>query len=238
MTPAPPRLRVRWIAEDVEQVRLVLAAGLGIDVPTGVPVDSPGLRLEVSASLPVMAPAAGDRLEVAEVDPPRGRGGSIGPPATASARVLALGWVTVDGDRAAAAAAGVRWTAVPRDAPLGARALLGDARGVGAAMGAPGAAAAVLLLEPDTEGRVAAFLARHGEGLAVLYVGLSAPAVTVARARLARLGSRTVSGPGPFGSELAIMGTPASGPTLVMVEMTGPRRSGGDARRRRGTIDP
>jgi hypothetical protein len=229
---------VRWIAAETEQVRLVLAAALGIDAPAGVPVDIPGLRLEISAGMPGMASAAGDRLEVAETDPPQGRGSSIGAPAIAGARLLALGWATVDGDRAAAAAAGMRWTAVPRDALVGARALLGDASEIGAVTGARRVAAATLLLEPDAEGRVAASLARHGEGPAVLYVGLPAPAVTAARARLARLGVRVASGPGPFGSGLAITGTPASGPTLVIVRLPGPRRAGGDARGRRGTIDP
>ncbi len=155
MTPAPPRLGVRWIAAEIESVRRVLAAALGVDTPAGVPVDIPGLRLEISA-------------------------------ATAAVRV----------------------------------------------------AAATLLLEPDTEGRIAASLARHGEGPAVLYVGLAVPAVTAARARLARLGVRVASGPGPFGPEVAITGTPSSGPTLVIVPLPRPRRDGGEDRRRRGTIDP
>jgi len=141
-------------------------------------------------------------------------------------------------DRAAEMAPGTRWKVVPRDAPLGARGLLGDAAEIGAAAGAPRAAAAVLLLEPDTEGRVAASLARQGEGPAVLYVGLPVRAVTAARARLARLGIRVASGPGPFGSEAAIMGAPASGPTLVLVDLPGARRARRDARRRRGTIKP
>jgi hypothetical protein len=238
VTPAPPRLRVRWIAAETEQVRLVLAAALGIDAPAGVPIDIPGLWLEISAGIPGMASAAGDRLEVVEATPPRGRGASLGAPAIAGARLLALGWATVDGERAAAMAAGMRWTAVPRDALVGARALLGDAREIGAATWGRWDAAAILLLEPDTEGRVAASLARHGEGPAVLYVGLPVPAVAAARARLARLGVRVASGLGPFGSELAITGTPASGPTLVIVRLPGPRRYGGDARRGRGTIDP
>jgi hypothetical protein len=236
MTPAPSLLHVRWIAADAGPVRLMVAAALGADVPAGVPVDIPGLRLEIPAGVTGIASGSVDRLDVAAVDSSRGRSASLGAPAIAGARLLALGWATVDHDRAAEMAPGTRWKVVPRDAPLGARGLLGDAAEIGAAAGAPRAAAAVLLLEPDTEGRVAASLARQGEGPAVLYVGLPVRAVTGARARLARLGIRVASGPGPFGSEAAIMGAPASGPTLVLVDLPGARRARRDARRRRGTI--
>ena len=57
-----------------------------------------------------------------------------------------------------------RWVEQPRDAALGARVWLRQS---------PGAADApwLVVLEPDTEGRLAATLARHDEGLAVVYLG-------------------------------------------------------------------
>jgi len=44
----------------------------------------------------------------------------------------------------------------------------------------------LLLMEPDTEGRLAAFLARHGEGLAAVY--LAGSGLAVARAGSGRPG--------------------------------------------------
>lgn len=82
-------------------------------------------------------------------------------PATAP---LAMGWATVELDRAALELAtllapGARFEAVPDCAILGARCRAARA-GDPAAAGAP----LVILLEPSTEGRLAATLARHGEG--------------------------------------------------------------------------
>lgn len=71
---------------------------------------------------------------------------------------LAVGWATVELDRAAAELAGLL---VPgetfRDAPDSE--LLGASCRIGRA-----ATSMIVLLEPSTEGRLAAALARHGEG--------------------------------------------------------------------------
>ncbi len=77
---------------------------------------------------------------------------------------LAVGWATVDLDRAARELAvalrpGDRFAPAPDCAILGARCRVGRARDASAA-GAP----VLILLEPSTEGRLAATLARHGEG--------------------------------------------------------------------------
>ena len=79
---------------------------------------------------------------------------------------MAAGWATVDLDRAVGEhvgdlASGVAFEPAPRSAVLGARCVRGAAaRGEGW----------IVLLEPDTEGRLTGFLARHGEGWAATWL--------------------------------------------------------------------
>jgi hypothetical protein len=75
--------------------------------------------------------------------------------------LVAVGWATVDAERAAAEQAGIEFVATEPEEALGARAWLGRNGWVD-----------VVLLEPSTEGRLAAALARRGEGLAVLYLAV------------------------------------------------------------------
>ena len=65
----------------------------------------------------------------------------------------------------------------------------------------------VVVLEPDTEGRLAAFLARHGEGWAVTW------STDADGSRTARAASR----PGPLGPEILIQSQPMSGPFRLLV---------------------
>jgi hypothetical protein len=125
---------------------------------------------------------------------------------------------------------------VPRDALVGARARLGEPVPVGEGRTAWRPDCRLLLLEPDTEGRIAAALARHGEGPAALYVALPAAAIAAARPRLARLGVRVVRGAGPFGPEMALAGPPPSGPTVVVLRLAGPATEVGLPGIGRGTI--
>lgn len=84
--------------------------------------------------------------------------GRLGP--LVSADVVGLGIATVDLERAAADLTDLTFDPAPHEALVGARslvALLPSGR-------------QLVLLEPDREGRLTAFLARHGEGLAVVYV--------------------------------------------------------------------
>lgn len=78
----------------------------------------------------------------------------------AEADVIALGVATVDCERAAAELPGLAFQPAPDDELLGARVL---------AAALP-SGRTLLLLEPTREGRLTAFLARHGEGLAALHV--------------------------------------------------------------------
>lgn len=118
-----------------------------------------------------------------------------------SDEVVALGWATVDFERAAADHGGAlapatRFELAPRSEVLGARCL--RARTVpGATVAGQAMAGWLVLLEPDTEGRLAGFLARNGEGWAATWLapsstGMSAPAR-----------------PGPFGPERLMPGSPA-----------------------------
>ena len=121
-------------------------------------------------------------------------------------RALALGWATVDLDRAAGELASelgfdvAAFLPAPDSIVLGAR-----CRVVG---GVPPGGARLAILEPRTEGRLAAALARHGEG----------PLVTWARwSDAPRRLSATVR-PGPFGPERLQPGGPLQGPFLLLIE--------------------
>ncbi len=81
-------------------------------------------------------------------------------------RVIGRGWATVDLDRAAVELQdllepGGTFDEAPGSAWLGARCRIGRAASIEGPF--------LVLLEPHTEGRLAAYLARHGEGWAVGY---------------------------------------------------------------------
>jgi len=78
---------------------------------------------------------------------------------------MAVGWATVDLERSAGEIPGLTFGDPVGEPALGARA---TRTGVGSID--------LLLLEPSTEGRLAGWLARNGEGVAVLYVEATAPA--------------------------------------------------------------
>ena len=115
-------------------------------------------------------------------------------------RVIALGWATVDTERGAAELADYGpFEPAPDEAILGARSVvgppsLGDVR--------------VAIVEPNTEGRLAATLARHDEGPAVLWVA-GTPGADL------RL---STAADGPFGKERLVLGGPLGGRHLIVVE--------------------
>ena len=121
------------------------------------------------------------------------------------AHPCALGWATVDLDRAASELA--------RDLRFSPDAFV-DA-GESLALGArcrvasdvlPGDLALVIL-EPATEGRLAATLARFGEGPAVTWYRTDEPVAVRA----------TGSRPGPFGPERLVAGDPVHGPHRLLI---------------------
>lgn len=128
-------------------------------------------------------------------------------------RSVVDGWATVELDRgervasSSLAASGLAVTSIepaPDDDSLGARARIlrqPDGR-------------TTLVLEPSTEGLLAAALARHGEGNVVRY--LLADEAAPARARDAGFGL-TVERAGPLGPQRLVLGGPRWGPFLVLV---------------------
>jgi hypothetical protein len=121
--------------------------------------------------------------------------------------LLAVGWATVDLDRTVEQA-GVAVAAAPNDPILGAR--------VRIARFGP---ASLVLLEPTTEGRLAASLARHGEGPVAIYLSVGAGGLIAATNALADRGEAV--GPtqnGPFGPSVRLRGGPVWGPHLVLCQ--------------------
>ena len=137
--------------------------------------------------------------------------GVVPPPA-----LLALGWATVDLDRAEADLD--MWLALDQGPVEGIEPSLGATTRVRGTRGLPGTW--IVLLEPVTEGRVAAALARDDEGPCALY--LQPPAgLDDWLAEAASRGVETRSGirrDGPFGRQALLAGGPAAGPHIVMVE--------------------
>ena len=121
---------------------------------------------------------------------------------------IALGWATVDLDRMERSFAelypgsGVATTELGVDELLGAYCRL-LRPGI---VGVP----ALVLLEPSTEGRLAASLARHGEGPMAIW--LEGPTGTV---------RRSIAAAGPFGTEVLLLDGPIHGPHRLVV-LAGP----------------
>jgi len=119
---------------------------------------------------------------------------------------IVQGWATVDLDRAAADLASelgcdvAEFLPAPDSIVLGARCRVAD--GV-----LPGGTR-LAILEPRTEGRLAAALARHGEG----------PLVAWARSSDAPTRRPATVRHGPFGPERLQPGGPPQGPFLLLIE--------------------
>jgi len=152
------------------------------------------------------------------------------PESLADHRIVGIGWATVDLERAAAqldpalALPADGWTPATRDQLLGATALLGPwlALTPGPALGPDGRGPRLVLLEPDTEGRLAASLARHGEGVAVVYVTNSSDErgalVPTHAGGSPGTPARSSVAPGPLGRGRLLLGGPISGPHVVVLE--------------------
>jgi hypothetical protein len=130
--------------------------------------------------------------------------------AGSGAIVLASIWATVDLGRRLDGPGLPLPTAEPSDDPL---------LGAWVVVMAPDAEGSRLAIaEPNTEGRLAATLARHGEGLAGRYVAV-ADGLAIARSRAADAGiavSRVEEG--PFGPSMLVLIGPVSGPHLILCD--------------------
>ena len=145
---------------------------------------------------------------------------------------FALGWATVELDRAEQAFADTFGpsagpaVAAPDDSILGASCRI-------VALDLPGLPL-VVLLEPNTEGRLAATLARHGEGPVAAWLGPVAPAhrtspedppsetdgggpAAIGDSIAAGDPAIRIDGDGPFGPQVLLPGSPVTGPHRFLV---------------------
>ncbi len=191
-------MRLRWTSPDPHAAAALLAKIAGPARRA-----DPSVFLLDGVSIEVVAGTSrDDRLELADED---------GPPSLANHEphapfgLVALGIATVDTDRFAAEA-GWPLSALAVDDTLGAFA----SRVVGHPF---------VLLEPRTEGRLAATLARLGEGPVSLYLRPLGRTLIEARAAVAAAGGGTTTvTEGPFGREWAFRGRSTFGPHLIVVE--------------------
>ena len=127
---------------------------------------------------------------------------------------VAVGWATVELDRAVAelaAATGApadRFAAADDDQLLGARCLV--ARGVLAD------GRSLIVLEPATEGRLAATLARHGEGPAAVWHAAAGSSDVSGEAGGGNLTWSSIRS-GPLGQERLLRGGPVFGPHRLLL---------------------
>jgi hypothetical protein len=129
-----------------------------------------------------------------------------------SLEIAGVGWATVELERAArelSATPAARWDAAPRDVLLGAR-----SRRLVA--GEPGPA--IVLLEPDTEGRLGAALARFGEGVAAIYLAAEGPDPIPTGEGGRAGGDPARSAGGPLGPARLVPGRPAWGPHVLLLD--------------------
>lgn len=122
------------------------------------------------------------------------------------ATIVGLGWATVELDRArrevGVALGPGTWAVAPRDGLLGGRAAVFRS--------ATPARPDIVVLEPDTEGRLAGSLARHGEGLAAIYVTARPGTVLPPRAFGIPAG-------GPLGQGRRLAGARVGDPSVIVL---------------------
>ena len=222
-------MRLRWESGEPDEAARRLAAVVGPAQPVAagggaadagpaasqrVAHDPAEFRLRnavIEVSATGARDATADRLIVID-ERPDGRAAATGTVGTAAVTLVGIGIATVDIERFAAER-DWRMAAAMDDTLLGATAAVTS----GAKEDMPAATPSIVLLEPNTEGRIAASLARHGEGPAVVYLWPES-GIDDARAEVGRRGYRpTPIATGPFGRAFAIGGG-AWGPHLVVVE--------------------
>jgi len=217
-------MRVRWAAADPDALARYLGNTLGLAVdaldhepavlfPGGTIVlafggehaAAPG-RNQAAAPDGTPAPAPGGRLrlELESLDEPPTRVRTTQPGGLVD--LVGVGWATVELDRAVREFAPRRFEAVAPDASLGAHALVGR---VGAG--------SLVLLEPSTEGRLAAALARFGEGATAVYLAARPGALEPLAERSRKAGEQGRIASGPFGRSFVVDAS-AQGPYLVVCE--------------------
>jgi hypothetical protein len=220
--------RLTWQVPDPAAFAAALEARLRVHAVAGAMsdrrlVDLGAALLEIRPWVresPADVPRAGGRLMLEPVPGGEASPDEAEPDVRRPLRLVGVGWATVELDRAedalgmwlgeaAGDGAAGRWRDVV-DPLLGATARVRPSGGL------PGDA--FVLLEPNTEGRVAASLVRDDEGPCALYLrpadGLPAWAAA-ARARGVRMSVRRA---GPLGTAALVAGGPPAGPHLLVVD--------------------
>ena len=156
-----------------------------------------------------MAADAAERLQVALAE------AAFGPFAQLEGvRPAAVGWATVELERAERELCAALGLSADDFGPAASSIVLGARCRI--APGVLNDALALVLLEPETEGRLAATLARLGEGPAVVWL------VPESRGSAVSAGVTTAAvRPGPFGPERLVLGGPIHGPHRLLVALTG-----------------
>jgi hypothetical protein len=136
-------------------------------------------------------------------------------PAKPGVELLAVGWATVELDRAASEFPMAAFEPAADDPLLGA--FVWRSRGDGR----------LVLLEPNTEGPLVASLVRWGEGPAALYLDVPEATARSAHPAPAEPGALSAERIGPLGPSALLLGGPIAGPHMIVVR-----------RRPAGSIDP
>jgi hypothetical protein len=217
------------LATDLER-RLGVVATPGRGVPGAFTIALGTANLEI---LPWQRETSTDEPREAGrlVFEPAPDGDDPPPAGTEPARVVlvGVGWATVEICRAEAELdPWLEPRAVPGDAPDGELAgtwageVDADEPHLGARARRRGAgrlpAGSIVLLEPTTEGRLAASLARDGEGPCVLYLEPREGLAAWRRAARARGIATAAVRPGPLGASSLLFGGAVAGPHLVVVD--------------------
>ena len=192
-------LDIRWSTREPDALVARLRAS-GFTVESGRVVAFPSATIGIDAGT-----SSTDRLEIAEGSAQPGP--QPGPHPNGAEDVLAIGWATVDRERFVAALGLGAVEQLPDDPHLGAFV-------VRHGLTRP----ATLIVEPSTEGRLAATLARSGEGPTAIYLGLG-PGGVEAFAAATRLGgvAATTVRPGPLGRSVVLEGGRVWDPAVVLV---------------------
>jgi hypothetical protein len=225
-------MRVVWTTADPAALAQHLGDTLGVAIDTlaGVPaILFPGGSIllghdEGAAGARAGAVAAQSgrlRLELGSLDEPADRTRPTHPGGLVD--LVGVGWATVELDRAIREFAPLRFGPTVSDGSLGARARVGRV-GTGS----------LVLLEPSTEGRLTAALARFGEGATAVYLAAAPGGLESLAARFRRTGERARIAGGPFGRSFVVGASPW-GPHLVVCEAIGPLDPAGP---QGGTIVP
>jgi hypothetical protein len=226
--------RLTWQAADPAALAADLAHRLGIDArPDGGEGRARLLPLGYGDAevvpwrreAPTDDPAPGGRLMFEPLP-----GGRPEPLVTTlpELAIVGIGWATVELDRAETELADWLAGEPPDPDDDGAEPHLGARARVRGADGLPGGA--IVLLEPTTEGRLAASLARDGEGPCALYLWPPAGLDDWVLRALGRGVTVGVRADGPFGESVLVPIGDAAGPHLLVV--------GESAARAPGTIAP